>query len=81
MVPNQDDFWIIGRSYDECLEAWFALINLLLRLSFEINYSKLVALTTRLFFLGVKLDTVACELALPAEKLQQIRDNVGSYTH
>ena len=78
IVAYQDDFLIIGRSYEQCREAWIALINLLLRLGFEINYGKLVAPTTCLVFLGVQLDTVACELSLPAEKLCKIRDNVSS---
>ena len=81
IVAYQDDFLVIGESYDQCLEAWLALINLLLRLGFEINFKKLVAPTTCLVFLGVQLDSIACELTLPADKLVKIRDNVSSFLH
>ena len=56
-----------------------ALMNLLLQLGFDINYSKVVPPSTSLVFLGININTTRCELALPPEKLTQIRDNVGSY--
>ena len=52
---------------------------LLLQLGFGINYSEVVTPSTSLVFLGININTTRCELALPSEKLTQIRDDVGSY--
>ncbi len=61
------------------MEAWLALINLLLQLGFELNYKKLVAPTTRLVFLGIQFDTESCEISLPQEKLTDIISVTGSF--
>ena len=79
IVAYQDDFLVIAQTYEACLEAWLALINLLLQLGFELNYKKLVAPTTRLVFLGIQFDTGSCELALPQEKLEDIVEVTGSF--
>ncbi len=79
IVVFQDDFLIIGRDYDECLEAWLVAINLLLKLGFEINYGKLVAPTVCLVFLGIQLDSESCEISLPAEKIRDLRQLLDSY--
>ena len=79
LVAFQDDFLVIGRTYDECLEAWLALINLLLQLGFELSYKKLVAPTTCLVFLGIQFDTESCEISLPQEKLRDILQVTKSF--
>lgn len=79
MVAFQDDFLIIGRTYKECLQAWLVLINLLLKLGLDINYNKLVAPCTRLVFLGIQIDTESCEIALPEDKLQDIKHVIASF--
>lgn len=81
IVAYQDDFLVIGETYDACLEAWMCLINLLLRLGFELSYPKLVAPTMSLVFLGIQIDTGTCELSLPETKLSQIQDKVSSFVH
>jgi len=79
IVAFQDDFLVIGQSYEECLEAWLVLINILLKLGFDINYKKLVAPCTCLVFLGIQLDTNLCQIALPEEKLVDIRSIIASF--
>lgn len=81
VVAYQDDFLVIGETYEQCLEVWLELINLLLKLGFEINFKKLAAPSTCVTFLGIQLDSQSCELTLPADKLRKIRDNVGSFVH
>ena len=81
IVAFQDDFLIIGETYEECLNAWLDLINLLLRLGFEINFQKLVAPTKCLVFLGLQLDTDRCEISLPWEKLCDIMHVLDGFLH
>jgi hypothetical protein len=63
----------VGDTYEECLQAWVALITLLLELGFEINYSKLEAPENSMVFLGIELNSIAMQLSLPKEKLSSIR--------
>ncbi len=80
IVAYQDDFLIIAKSHEDCLNAWITLITLLLRLGFEVNHQKLVAPTTSLVFLGIQLDTVRCEMSLPTEKLSNIRTALSEFS-
>ena len=75
----QDDFLLIADSHDECLTAWLVLINLLLQLGFDINYSKLEPPSTNIVFLGVELNSVYMQLSLPQEKLDSIRHILGEF--
>ena len=68
MVAYQDDFLVIGYSYDECLRAWMELINLILKLGFSINYSKLEAPSTKVTFLGILHDSESMSISLPKDK-------------
>ena len=79
IVVYQDDFITISETYEKCLHVWLTLINLLLRLGFNINYNKLVPPTTSLVFLGVQLDTIACEISLPAEKLCKAQECIAGF--
>lgn len=79
IVAYQDDFLVIGSNYEECYQVWTIMQTLLKSLGFKINEKKLVPPTTCLVFLGIQIDTVACELSLPADKLSVIQDCVASF--
>ena len=79
ITAYQDDFLVQGVTYEECLNSWITLINLLLYLGFELNYAKLVAPTTDLTFLGVRINSLTMELALPPPKLNEIRCLVATF--
>ena len=73
IVVYLDDFLIIGSTYDECLLAFQTLIDLLVRLGFEINWRKVTYPTQILTFLGVEINAVERTLSLPADKLDDLR--------
>ena len=81
VVAYQDDFLVIGHTQSECDMAWRALINLLKDLGLDINKNKLVAPCTKLTFLGKDIDTVACNLTLPQEKLVVLRKILSEWKH
>ena len=60
ITAYQDDFLVIADNYDECLEAWTFLINLLLRLGFDINYDKRILQLRRSFFLEYIWTVLKC---------------------
>ena len=60
-MANQDDFLVIGKIYEECLDARVTLIQLLLDPGFNINHSKRDAPTPNIFFflaLGSALNVI-----------------------
>ena len=75
----QDDFIVFGDTFEECLAAWVHLINLFLKLGFDINYKKLVSPTTNLIFLGITLDSKTMTLSLPTNKLVDIRSELVAW--
>ena len=79
VVAYQDDFLVMGRTYDGCLAAWLDLINLLLSLGFDINYDKLEAPCKQIVFLGVGLDSENMELSLPEEKVDDISGIIDNF--
>ncbi len=79
VVVFQDDFLVIGRTYDECLCVWLDLINLLLRLGFDLNFIKLVAPTKCLKFLGLQLNTNKGEISLPQDKFSDIKHLISTF--
>ena len=74
IIAYQDDFLVIGETYNECLEAWVKLIQLLMHLGFQINYKKLDAPSTDIVFLGIRIDSMSMQLSLPPDKLQKVKD-------
>ena len=81
VVAYQDDFLVIGHTQRECDMAWRALVKLLKDLGLDINTNKLVAPCTKLTFLGIDIDTVACNLTLPQEKLVALRKILSEWKH
>ena len=70
---------VIGETYNQCRQAWDELIKLLTDLGFAIDGKKVVAPTTNLTFLGIHMDTEACQLLLPQEKLIEIRSGLDHF--
>ena len=71
IVVYLDDFLIIEKSRERCLEAQQCLIQLLRMLGFSIAWEKVEGPTQILTFLGVSIDTLKDELVLPEGKLHE----------
>ena len=65
-----DDFIIVADSYDECLNAFVFLTQLLCRLGFTINWNKVIPPTQRIVFLGVLIDMIEGTLSILNEKIR-----------
>ncbi|KAL9955063.1 hypothetical protein ACROYT_G042667 [Oculina patagonica] len=76
IIVYLDDFLIIGDTREQCQLAYDTLFQLLLDLGFSISDHKLVTPTQRLTFLGVQLDTTACTMTLPDDKLAELLEQV-----
>ena len=79
IIAYQDDFLVLGESYTECLHAWVDLINLILRLGFEINYSKLDPPSSCIIFLGIQLDSESMCISLPKGKQDGIMSVIKQF--
>lgn len=79
IVAYQDDFLLVGSTYQECFEAWTVMKKLLQSLGFKLNATKLMPPATSVVFLGIKIDSISCELSLPLEKLRVIQDCVADF--
>ena len=73
VVAYQDDFLVVGDTYQECLDAWMCLMQLLLNLGFNISYNKVEPPTTDIVFLGIEISSKTMQLSLPPAKLRDIR--------
>jgi hypothetical protein len=71
IVAYLDDFLIVERSQERCLQAQNSLILLLRELGFSIAWNKVEGPTKSLVFLGVNIDSVKGCLELPPEKLAE----------
>ena len=69
-----DDFLVISKSQSECLHVMLELMQVLRRLGFSINYNRVYGPSQTLVFLGIELNTVEMTVALPKEKMNEIRD-------
>ena len=72
IVAYLDDFLIIEKSKERCIEAMNYLISLLRRLGFAINYSKVEGPKQCITFLGIELDSTLLTLSLPDAKVGQL---------
>jgi len=73
-----DDFLIIGRSYNDCLEAMLATIELLSYLGVKVKDSKTIWPCRKIVFLGIEIDVDLHVTRLPLEKLVKIRNKLDS---
>ncbi|KAL9981545.1 hypothetical protein ACROYT_G010257 [Oculina patagonica] len=79
VVVYLDDFLVIGKTEAECQMAFNTLLQLLQDLGFRISWHKVVQPTQKLVFLGVELDTMKCEMALPQDKLEDLHKLVSAF--
>lgn len=68
-----DDFITVSHSKDSALESKQVLLSTWELLGIPSEPSKLEGPSTCLSFLGVEVDTVACQLRLPADKLARLK--------
>ena len=73
IVAYADDFLIVSEDAEQCRQPTLALVRILRRLGFSINYNKVHGPSQILTFLGIELDTIDMTLALPQEKMDDIR--------
>ena len=79
IIVYLDDFLVIRATFEACKQKYDILLSLLQDLGFTISWQKLILPTQHLTFLGVQLDTIACALTLPAEKLQECQTLVTEF--
>ena len=79
VIVYLDDFLVIGETEEECQQAFATLLHLLQELRFQISWQKVVGPTQKLVFLGVELDTLLCEMALPLDKLNDLHQVVAQF--
>ena len=72
-----DDFLIVEPTYDKCKAAMSFLMWLLRRLGFSISYNKVLGPSQVMVFLGIELNTLDMSLALPPDKLHEIRQCIA----
>ena len=72
IVVYLDDFFIVGDTYEECQQAQHELLSLLIRLGFQISWSKVCGPSQSLTFLGILINTVNCTLSLDKAKLSKL---------
>ena len=69
IVVYLDNFLIIERSQQRCLQAMNTLVYLLRSLGFAINWSKVIDPCHKIEFLGIELDSINLCLTLPERKM------------
>lgn len=74
VVVYLDDFLVVGEDKPQCQLAYDTLMQLLQDLGFRLSAHKLVPPTQRLIFLGVQLDSTACTMSLPQDKLADLQE-------
>ena len=79
IIVYLDDFLVVGKTKQECKEAYDTLCQLLQDLGFTLSAHKLVPPCQRLVFLGIVLDSLALTLSIPQNKLSEIKDKVKSF--
>ena len=79
IIVYLDDFLVIAPTKEECESAYQVLLQLLQDLGFTISLKKLVPPTQCLTFLGVQLDTVTGEMALPLKKLMEFQSIIQEF--
>ena len=81
VVVYLDDFLIIERTLSACNAALHTLLNLLRRLGFHVNYSKLEGPSQIVTFLGVTINSINMSLSLPQQKLTQLADQLTVFSN
>ena len=79
-VVYLDDFLILGGNKEECTESLNALMSLVWKVSFYINYKKVACPCRRLTFLGIDIDTDHMTVALPHDKLEDLQQLLQTFS-
>jgi hypothetical protein len=79
VVVYLDDFFVCGPDFASCKATFDALVQLLRRLGFQINWRKIVDPCQQLTFLGILIDTVRGTLSLKPAKVTELVDLLRSY--
>jgi hypothetical protein len=69
VVSYIDDFLCVQDTYQECLDCYYCLVELLEGLGFVINFDKVDGPYQVMTFLGVSMDCAERTLSLPQDKL------------
>ena len=69
IVVYLDDFLVVEKTKEACIESLNTLIKLLRDLGFSISWDKVYGPTNKLTFLGIELDSTKMEMRLPEEKV------------
>ena len=81
VIAYLDDFLVIEADFKRCNTAYKELLCLLQSLGFTINWDKVVAPVQIITFLGVQINSVAMQLSLPPEKLQELRSILTTWQY
>ena len=74
------DFFLVETSREPCTLAMNSLMVILRRLGFHIAYKKLSPPSQRCRFLGIELNSVACEARLPHEKVLKLQQEIAFFS-
>ena len=69
IIVYLDDFLIVEKSKDNCLQTMNVLIELLRSLGFMINWNKVIDPVQQIVFLGIQFDSVIMNISFPNDKL------------
>ena len=71
-----DDFLLMADTFEECRDAQLSLHKLLRDLGFYIAFKKVSSPAQVQRYLGIDIDTVNMKLALPADKMQKLQQEL-----
>jgi hypothetical protein len=74
-----DDFIIVEECRENCEKAYAVLLSLLQNLGFVISWNKIGPPSQRLVYLGITIDSVKGELAVPEDKLLLLKSEVEKW--
>lgn len=74
-----DDFLCYGVDEASCRDSQNFLVDLLKKLGFEVNVSKMVPPSQRVTYLGIEINTISREYSLPEHKLANLFPMIRSF--
>ena len=81
IVVYLDDFLCVEESYEKCCETQQVLISLLIKLGFQISWSKVVGPAQSVEFLGVVISTIDCTVSLSNDKVCKLYEKLQCFQH
>ena len=78
VIAYLDDFLCVGDSFQECMSTMRTLMSILRTLGFHINYNKVEGPTKQLVFLGIQLCTNSMTMALPNDKIDDLKHTLNT---